>query len=111
MGILSFVLGGLLIMGYMALTPDDPHRRILMTLDIVTILGSVFVVGPIGTRSLGAPWRETFFFAWSVGTMVVIAGWTAGRGALWPDCWFFQFCLAAFSTDCARSSAWLCWPS
>jgi diguanylate cyclase (GGDEF)-like protein len=73
MGILSFVLGGLLIMGYMALTPDDPHRRILMTLDIVTILGSVFVVGPIGTRSLGAPWRETFFFAWSVGTMVVIA--------------------------------------
>ncbi len=73
MGILSFVIGGLLLMGYMALTPDGPHRGLLMALDIVTILGSVFVAGPIGTRSLGAPWRETFFFAWSVATMVVIA--------------------------------------
>jgi diguanylate cyclase (GGDEF)-like protein len=73
MGILSFVIGGLLLIGYMALTPDGPHRGLLMTLDIVTILGSVFVAGPIGTRSLGAPWRETFFFAWSVATMVVIA--------------------------------------
>lgn len=73
MGILSFVLGALLLMGYMALTPDGPHRGTLMTLDIVTILGSVFVAGPIGTRSLSAPWRETFFFAWSVATMVVIA--------------------------------------
>ncbi len=44
-----------------------------MTLDIVAIIGSVFVAGPIGNRSLGAPWRETFFFAWSVGTIVVIA--------------------------------------
>jgi diguanylate cyclase len=73
MGILSFVLGGLLLMGYIALTPDAPHRRFLMTLDIVAILGSVFVAGPIGTRSLRAPWRETFFFAWSVGTLLVIA--------------------------------------
>jgi diguanylate cyclase (GGDEF)-like protein len=73
MGILSFVFGGLLLMGYMALTPDGPHRGALMTLDIVTILGWVFVAGPIGTRSLSAPWREAFFFAWSVATMVVIA--------------------------------------
>jgi diguanylate cyclase (GGDEF)-like protein len=73
MGILSFVLGGLLLMGYMALTPDGPHRSALMTLDIVTIFGSVFVAGPIGTRSLRAPWRETFFFAWSVCTVAVIA--------------------------------------
>jgi diguanylate cyclase (GGDEF)-like protein len=73
MGILSFVLGGLALMGYMALTPDGPHRMILMTLDVVTILASVFVVGPVGTRSLSASWRDIFFFAWSVGTVAVIA--------------------------------------
>jgi diguanylate cyclase (GGDEF)-like protein len=73
MGILSFVLGGLLLMGYMALTPDGPHRSALMTLDIVAILCSVFVAGPVGIRSLRAPWRETFFFAWSVCTVAVIA--------------------------------------
>jgi diguanylate cyclase (GGDEF)-like protein len=33
----------------------------------------VFVVGPIGTVSLRARWRDTFFFCWSVGTLVVIA--------------------------------------
>ncbi len=73
MGILSFVLGGLALMGYIALTPDGPHRKIVIALDIVTILGSVFVVGPVGARSLSAPWRATFFFAWSVGTVIVIA--------------------------------------
>ncbi len=73
MGILSFVLGGLLLVWYIALTPDSPHRRIMMVLDIVAILVSVFVAGPIGIRSLRAPWRATFFFSWSVGTLVVIA--------------------------------------
>ncbi len=73
MGILSFVVGGLLLVWYIVLTPDSPHRRIMMVLDIVAILVSVFVAGPIGIRSLRAPWRATFFFCWSVGTLVVIA--------------------------------------
>jgi len=73
MGILSFVLGGLLLVWYLALTPDGPHRESMMVLDIVTMLGSVFLAGPIGIRSLRAPWRDTFFFCWSVGTLVVIA--------------------------------------
>jgi diguanylate cyclase (GGDEF)-like protein len=73
MGIGSFVVGALLLVGYIALTPDAPHRRWLMGLDIVTILGSLLIIAPIGSRSLTAPWRESFFFAWSVGTLTVVA--------------------------------------
>lgn len=73
MGISSFVLGGLLLVGYIAVTPNAPHRKMLMVVDIVAVLGSLFIIGPVGTQSLTAPWREAFFFAWSVGTIVIIA--------------------------------------
>ena len=73
MGIGSFVLGGLLLIGYVILTPHGPNRRIMMIVDVVAIAGSLFVIGPIGTWSLTRWWRDAFFFAWSVGTLAVIA--------------------------------------
>jgi len=73
MGIGSFVLGGLLLLVYIAVTPHSPRRGILMIVDVATIVGSMVVIGPVGTRSLTAAWRGAFFFSWSVGTVVVIA--------------------------------------
>lgn len=88
MGISSFVLGGLLLVGYIAVTPNAPHRKMLMVVDIVAVLGSLFIIGPVGTQSLTAPWREAFFFAWSVGTIVIIAvaiGLDGGAGTGWSS--------------------------
>lgn len=73
MGIGSFVLGGLLLLIYIAVTSHSPHRGILMIVDVATIAGSLFVIGPVGTRSLTSPWRDAFFFSWSIGTVAVIA--------------------------------------
>ncbi|HXQ62216.1 MAG TPA: GGDEF domain-containing protein, partial [Acidimicrobiales bacterium] len=73
MGIGSFVLGGVLLLAYIAVTPHSPHRGSLMIVDIVTIAGSLGIIGPVGVRSLASSWRDVFFFGWSVGTVVVIA--------------------------------------
>ena len=103
------------LMGYMALTPDGPHRMILMTLDIVTILASVFVVGPVGTRSLSASWRVYFLLRLvgrnGGGHRRRASDLTAGREALWPGCWFFPSSSVVSSTHCAKSSAWRWWRS
>jgi diguanylate cyclase (GGDEF)-like protein len=73
MGIGSFVLGGLLLLVYVAITPRSAHHGILMIVDIGTIVGSLVIIGPVGTQSLTASWRDAFFLAWSVGTVAVIA--------------------------------------
>lgn len=73
MGITSFVIGGLLLLVYVAITPNNPHRHALMAVDVVAIVVWVLVIGPLGTRALATPWRDAFFFAWSLGTVGVIA--------------------------------------
>ncbi len=73
MGIGSFILGGSLLIAYLAVTPHGPHRRLIMAIDIATIVGSLVIIGPVGTRLLTTPWRDLFFFSWSVGTLAVIA--------------------------------------
>ncbi|HEY7948978.1 MAG TPA: GGDEF domain-containing protein [Acidimicrobiales bacterium] len=73
MGIASFVVGGLLLLAYIAVTPHSPRRGILMVVDVLAIMVSLVVIGPVGTRSLTASWRGVFFFWWSVGTVAVIA--------------------------------------
>jgi diguanylate cyclase (GGDEF)-like protein len=73
MGIGSFVIGGLLLLCYLGLTPDDPHRRALVIVDVAAIVISVVVIGPVGTRSLTTRWRGAFFLWWSLGTIGVIA--------------------------------------
>jgi diguanylate cyclase (GGDEF)-like protein len=72
MGIGSFVLGGLLLLGYLAVTPHGPHRGIMLAIDIGSMFASIAIIGPIGARSLSRPWREAFFFSWSVWTLMVI---------------------------------------
>ena len=73
MGITSFVIGGLLLILYLAITPNQPNRHVLMIVDLAAIGVSLLVIGPLGTRALTTPWRGTFFFAWSLGTVGVIA--------------------------------------
>jgi len=73
MGIASFVLGGLLLLIYLALTFHGRHREAMMVIDIVAIVGSLVVVGPLGSRMVTTRWRDLFFFTWSVGTLAVIA--------------------------------------
>lgn len=62
-----------MLVGYIGLTPSGPHRTALLIVDVLAILISLFVIGPVGIRSLAARWRNTFFFGWSVGTVLVIA--------------------------------------
>ncbi len=71
-GISTFLLGAVLLLGYVALTPRANHRTAIVTLDVVAMLVWVLVVWPVGVHSLTAPWRHSFFFAWSVATLVII---------------------------------------
>ncbi len=73
MGIASFVIGGLLLLVYLGITPHDPHRHVLTIVDIAAIVASLLVIGPLGTRALTTPWRGAFFFLWSLSTVGVIA--------------------------------------
>ena len=73
MGIGSFLLGGCLLLAYLAITPHGPHRAIIASIDIAALVGSVVIIGPVGSRSLATEWRDLFFFSWSVWTVAVIA--------------------------------------
>ncbi len=73
LGIVSFVAGGMFLLVYVAITPHGPHREAILWVDLAAMVGSVLVIGPVGTRSLSTPWRDTFFFCWSAATVVVIA--------------------------------------
>lgn len=73
MGLASFVLGAVLVLCYLGLTPNGPYRPAMMVIDVVAIVMSVTLIGPVGTRSLTRPWRDKFFFCWSVWTLLVIS--------------------------------------
>ena len=73
MGVGSFVFGGLLLLIYIILTFHDPHRAIMLAIDVATIVGSLVIIGPVGSLLLTTRWRDAFFFSWSVGTVAVIA--------------------------------------
>lgn len=73
LGIGSFVLGGMFLLIYLAVTPHGSHRGAIMTVDLAAMVGSIVIIGPLGRRSLTTRWRDAFFFSWSVGTIVIIA--------------------------------------
>ena len=73
MGIGSFTLGAALLFGYLLLTPHGPHRGVLFAIDAGGVVCWLGVFIPLGTRALKTKWRETFFFIWSVTTIVFIA--------------------------------------
>ena len=73
MGVFSFLLGGLLLLAYLAATPHGPHRGALIVVDVVAVVVWLGVAWPLGARLLQTRWQELFFFLWSVATVVVIA--------------------------------------
>ncbi|MGA3221701.1 MAG: hypothetical protein ABSE77_21985, partial [Acidimicrobiales bacterium] len=73
MGVFSFLLGGLLLLGYLAATPHGPHRGALIVVDVAAVVVWLGVAWPLGARLLQTRWQELFFFLWSVATVVVIA--------------------------------------
>jgi len=73
MGIGSFTLGALLLLGYLLLTPHGPHRGLLMAIDAGGVACWLGVFAPVGSRVLQTKWRVPFFCLWSVTTLGLIA--------------------------------------
>ena len=73
MGIGSFTLGAVILLGYVLLTPHGPHRGLLAAMDIGGVLCWLGVFLPVGLRVLRTTWRTPFFFIWSVTTLALIA--------------------------------------
>ncbi len=73
MGIGSFTLGAVLLFGYLILTPNGPHRGVLFAVDASGIACWLGLFIPLGISALKTKRRETFFFIWSVTTLVFIA--------------------------------------
>ncbi len=73
MGIGSFTLGAVLLLGYLLLTPHGPHRGPLMAIDGGGVACWLGVFAPVGSRVLQTKWRVPFFCLWSVTTLGLIA--------------------------------------
>jgi len=73
MGLGSFALGAVLLLGYLLLTPHGPHRGVLIVIDASAVACWLGVFAPVGTRIIQTKWRVPFFFVWSVTTLALIA--------------------------------------
>jgi diguanylate cyclase (GGDEF)-like protein len=73
MGIGSFVLGGLALLGYFLLTPRGPNRGALEVLAVSCTAFWLFVFAPVGRWAVATPWRRRFFMTWSLATLAVLA--------------------------------------
>lgn len=87
-GVLTYVMGGLAALVYLLATPHGPHRGFLVTLGVLSIVGSITVFWWVGIRLVETRWRTPFFAAWTVTTIAFIAaGAILDGGTTSPTCY------------------------
>lgn len=72
-GVLLQSLGALGVLTYVLATPTTPHRADLIVLDLASLTGGLTVTWWLGLRMVTTKLRESFFFGWSVSTILFVA--------------------------------------
>ena len=71
-GVSLYATGAVGVIVYALATPAGPHRPALVTIDLISLLLSLTVFRWVGLRLVTTRWREQFFFAWSISTILFI---------------------------------------
>ena len=71
-GISLYAIGAIGVLVYAFVTPSGRNRPALVALDGLTLVASLTLFRWVGLRLVTTRWREQFFFAWSVSTVVFI---------------------------------------
>jgi diguanylate cyclase (GGDEF)-like protein len=71
-GVSLYAAGAVGVIIYALATPNGPHRQALVAIDLFSLALSLTVFRWVGLRLVTTRWREQFFFAWSVATVVFI---------------------------------------
>jgi diguanylate cyclase (GGDEF)-like protein len=71
-GFATFLAESLAVLGYLALTPDGPHRRLLLAVVILWIASAILglAIAPIVCRK---PWRTTYSICWTLASSIAVA--------------------------------------
>ena len=72
-GVGSFEIGALGLLVYLVLTPHGPHRAVLEVLTGALMVWWLAVFAPLGRWAAASPYRRTFFLAFSIATLAVLA--------------------------------------
>ncbi len=71
-GVSLYAVGALGVVVYALATPGGMHRPALLAIDGFSLVLSLTVIRWVGLRLVTTRWREQFFFAWSLTTVVFI---------------------------------------
>ena len=71
-GFATFLAESLALLGYLALTPDGPHRRLLLVVVILWIASAILglAVAPVVSRR---SWRTTYSICWTLASSIAVA--------------------------------------
>ena len=72
-GVLTYSMGAMVVLGYALVTPDGPHRTTLLILGGLSLVASVGPFRLIGLRLVMTRWSKVFFTAWAGLTFVFVA--------------------------------------
>ncbi len=71
-GVSLYALGAIGVLVYALVTPAGRNRPILLAIDVFSLAASLTVFRWVGLRLVTTRWREQFFFAWAVTTVVFV---------------------------------------
>ena len=71
-GFATFLAESLAVLGYLALTPDGPHRRLLLAVVILWIASAILglAIAPVVCRR---SWRTTYSICWTLASSIAVA--------------------------------------
>jgi hypothetical protein len=72
-GVLTYTMGALVVVGYALVSSDGPHRTTLLILGSLSVVASVGPFRIIGLRLVMTRWSTVFFTAWAGLTFVFVA--------------------------------------
>jgi diguanylate cyclase (GGDEF)-like protein len=72
-GVVTYSLGALVVLGYAVATPHGPHRPVILVLSGVSLLASIGPFRLLGLRLVTTRWSQLFFTSWAAMTFVFIA--------------------------------------
>lgn len=88
-GVLTYSLGALVVLGYALATPHGRHRAALVVLSCLSLVASIGPFRILGLRLVATRWSTLFFTAWAALTFGFIAvGAVLDGGVGSPVCYF-----------------------
>lgn len=72
-GVLTYSMGAVVVVGYALVTPDGSHRTTLLILGSLSLVASVGPFRILGLRLVTTRWSKLFFTSWAGITFVFVA--------------------------------------